>query len=412
MERIIIHSDFNAFYASVETLKNPALAYVPMAVGGDAEKRHGIVLSKNDLAKKAGVKTGEVLWQARQKCPGLVVVQANMADYRPYSLKAREIYSRFTDRVEPFGSDECWLDVSGCRYMFGSGEEVARQIHSTIAEEMGLTVSIGLADNKIFAKLGSDLAERSGTTVITKGNYRDVVWRLPVQNLLYVGPATARLLTGYSIRTIGELAQTDVEFLERIMGKNGIRMWQFANGYDMSPVDRVDYKRPPKSIGNSKTTVRDLVTEEDFRVTALALSESVGARLRKQGLRCSVVHISIRDAQLESFTRQRLLTAPTANTTDIFDAAIALLLENRPKGKAVRSIEVRATNLEPIPELVQQSFFPEEREAVRRAAIDEAVDKIRGKLGHHAVVRGLASKAPELYFDAERENANPLHMLA
>lgn len=208
-DRTILHCDMNNFYASVECLYNPALRGKPVAVGGDVEARHGIILAKNYEAKKYGVQTGEALWQAKQKCPGLTIVPPSFEKYLRFSRLAREIYGCYTDRIESFGLDECWLDLTGSERLFGGGKAVADKLRERIKFELGVTISVGVSHNKIFAKLGSDMKKPDATTVITRENYKDVVWPLPVSDLLFVGPATTRKLARYGIHTIGQLAQAD-----------------------------------------------------------------------------------------------------------------------------------------------------------------------------------------------------------
>ena len=247
MERTILHSDMNNFYASVECLYNPALRNRPMVVGGDPALRHGIVLAKNEIAKRYGIKTGEVLWQAKQKCPGLICTQPHFDLYMDFSRMAREIYSCYSDRVESYGPDECWLDVTESKGLFGEGKKIADEIRMRVKSELGITSSIGVSYNKIFAKLGSDYRKPDATTVITPENYKEIVWRLPVGELLFVGRATARKLKRYGITTIGDLAQNDVGALEYLLGKNGRMLWNFANGLDHSPVAHEDASMLVKS---------------------------------------------------------------------------------------------------------------------------------------------------------------------
>ena len=189
MKPVILHSDMNNFYASVEILYDPALRDKPVAVAGDEEARHGIVLAKNDIAKRLGIHTGQVLWEARQQCPELVCVPAHYERYLAFSAQAREIYTSYTDQVESFGLDECWLDVTGSVGLFGDGPTIANDIRGRIRRELGLTVSVGVSFNKVFAKLGSDMKKPDAITVITPENYRERAWSLPVSDLLYVGPA-------------------------------------------------------------------------------------------------------------------------------------------------------------------------------------------------------------------------------
>ncbi len=294
MDRIILHSDCNCFYASVEMLHHPELAGKPLAVGGDPEARHGIVLTANYIAKRMGVKTGMALWQARQACPDLVFVPPRMDLYLRFSRMAREIYLEYTDQVENFGCDEAWLAVERSRSIKGDGMTIAREISDRIKQELGITVSIGVSWNKIFAKLGSDYKKPDAITEISRENYKEIVWPLPASDLLYVGRSTERKLSRVGIHTIGELACAEPAHLQSFLGKMGLVLSAFANGLDDSPVSEDGYHAPVKSIGNSTTTPRDLTTDTDVKIILMALSESVAARLRKNGFCAGVVEISIR----------------------------------------------------------------------------------------------------------------------
>ena len=404
MKPVILHSDMNNFYASVEILCDPALRDKPVAVAGDEEARHGIVLAKNDIAKQLGIHTGQVLWEARQQCPGLVCVPAHYERYLAFSAQAREIYTSYTDQVESFGLDECWLDVTGSVGMFGDGPTIANDIRGRIRRELGLTVSVGVSFNKVFAKLGSDMKKPDATTVITPENYRERAWGLPVSDLLYVGPATARKLHQYGITTIGELARANVDLLYWLLGKNGIMLHRFANGQDHSGVRRYYAVPPMKSIGNSTTAPRDLVSEDDVKITLMALCESVGARLREQNCLCSTVVLGIRDNRLLSYDRQMKLPQSTANTLDIWEAALELFRRHHTNGTPVRSFAVKAGGLSPTGEMEQLSLFPEEQKAQRRAAIDRTLDELRRIYGYFCIRRGITLVDPALDLDAREEH--------
>ena len=401
---MILHSDMNNFYASVEILFDPSLRDKPVVVAGDEEARHGIVLAKNNIAKQLGIRTGQVLWEARQQCPELVCVPAHYERYLAFSARAKNIYASYTDQVEPFGLDECWLDVTGSVGLFGEGPAIADDIRGRIRRELGLTVSVGVSFNKVFAKLGSDMKKPDATTVITPENYRERAWRLPVSALLYVGPATTQKLNQYGIMTIGDLAQANVDFLYRLLGKNGVMLHRFANGQDHSGVRRYYAVPPMKSIGNSTTAPRDLASEDDVKITLMALCESVGARLREQNCLCSSILLGIRDDRLLSYDRQMKLTRPTANTLDIWEAALDLFRRYHTDGTPVRSLSVKAGGLSPAGEMEQLSLFPEEQKAQRRAAIDRALDKLRGKYGYFCIRRGITLVDPVLDLDARGEH--------
>lgn len=387
--RTILHSDMNNCYASIELLHHPELRGKPLAVGGDPEARHGIVLAKDQLAKKAGVQTGMALWQARQVCPDIVFVPPRMDLYLRFSRLAHEIYADYTDMQEPFGVDESWLDVTDSCTLKGDGFQIANQISNRIKRELGITVSIGVSWNKIFAKLGSDYKKPDAITVISKENYKDIVWKLPASDLLYVGKSTEKKLRTLGILTIGQLAQADPKLLKSIFGKMGLVLSLFANGEDQTPVNKENIHAPIKSIGNSTTTPRDLETYEDVAIITYALSESVSARLRENNFACNVVEISVRDNELYSFTRQKKISNPTDITNEIAETALELFRGNYKWEKPIRSIGLRASDLTNPCCATQLSLFVDEeyRDKLRRA--DRTVDEIRRRFGYKSIQRGL-----------------------
>lgn len=305
MERTILHSDINCCYAAIEHLHHPELAGKPLAVGGDPESRHGIVLTADYIAQKYGVKTGMALWQAKQVCPDITFISPRMDLYLRFSRMAHEIYSEYTDLQEPYGIDESWLDVSASSSIKGDGYKIAEEISNRMKSELGITVSIGVSFDKIYAKLGSDYKKPDAITTMYKDEFRQKAWKLPASDLLYVGRSTNQKLLKIGIKTIGDLARMDEHILVNHLGKMGSVLWAFANGYDESPVRLEDTHAPIKSVGNSTTTPRDLENDEDVKIVLYILAESVAARLRENGFRCRVVEISIRDNELFSFTRQK-----------------------------------------------------------------------------------------------------------
>lgn len=384
-QRTILHVDLNSFYASVEALYHPEFRNKPLAVGGDAEARHGIVLAKNNLAKAAGVKTGDVLWQARQKCPGLVVLPADFRKYLRFSRLARAIYADYTDQIESFGIDECWLDVTGSVHLFGSGQEIADTIRRRFREELGITASAGVSWNKIFAKLGSDMKKPDATTVITPENYRELVWPLPVGELLYVGRSTRNKLKNRAIFTIGDLANRDVKLLRLLLGVWGDTLWSFANGFDTAPVRQNGEESIVKSVGNSTTTVRDLANNEDVKMIIYVLAESVAGRLRKHGLKCTTVSISVRDKELYSFERQGKLTGPTFLSGDIARKAMDLFLANYRWDKPIRSVGVRGADLVTADGHEQINLFTGSKERIE--ALEVSIDGLRKRFGQYSIQR-------------------------
>jgi len=380
--RTILHSDLNNFYASVECAYRPELRGMPLAVCGDPDARHGIVLAKNEMAKRMGVRTGEAIWQARQKCPKLHLLPPDFKKYMRFARMMRDIYADYTDFIEPFGLDEAWLDVTDHHL---SGEEIAEQLRSRARAELGLTVSVGVSFNKVFAKLGSDMKKPDATTVISMENYREKVWPLPVDALLYVGPATRRRLYARNIRTIGDLAACPVQALRFALGKNGEMIWNFANGRDSSPVLAQGEAAMVKSVGNSTTTPRDLCNDQDVKLVLLVLSESVAERLREQGLKGDVVNVYVRDCDLNTLSCRRKLVQSTALSREIFIQAFQLFRERWHWDRPIRSLGVCVSGLESGDSAFQLCMFSDGRE--RKYALEKAVGDIRRRFGHYAIGR-------------------------
>lgn len=389
MDRVIIHSDANCFYASVEMLYHPEFAGKPLAVGGDPEARHGIVLTANYIAKKHGVKTGMALWRARQECPDVIFVPPRMDLYLKFSSMLREIYGEYTDKIEPYGCDEAWLDVSDSISLKGDGRKIADEISARVKKELGITVSEGISWNKIYAKLGSDYKKPDAITEFNRENYKSLIWKLPASDLLYVGRSTHRTLSKYGIHTIGDLACTDPDFLLKTLGKMGLVIHSFANGWDESPVATEGYSAPIKSIGNSTTTPRDLENDLDVQIIFMALAESVSARLRKHGFKCNTVAISIRDNSLYHFSRQMHLREPTDITDEIMNAAMELFRNNYDWSHPIRSLGVRGADLVTADIPVQMSLFMNEEKRAKQEKMDKAVDEIRRRFGYFSIQRAF-----------------------
>lgn len=387
MVKKILHSDLNNFYASVECLYNPSIRDKPVAVVGDVEKRHGIVLAKNYIAKAYGIKTGNAVWEAKQLCPELILVPPSYDKYLKFSRMAREIYSEYTNRIESFGIDECWLDVSASAELFGNGGRIADIIRTRIKEELGVTVSIGVSYNKVFAKLGSDIKKPDATTIITQSNYKSKVWPLPVEDLLYVGRATKRKLKIYGVNTIGDLARADTKLLKRELGINGIMLWRFANGLDNSPVAYMDDAPVIKSIGNSTTMPYDIICEGDVKITMYVLCESVAERLRDNNLICAAVQIGLRDNNLYSFERQGRLSFETSSSNELFKKAFELYRKNKPPFP-LRSISVRCCDLRAAGAR-QLSCLKEFESMEKHERLEGTIDGIRRRFGHFSIQRGV-----------------------
>ncbi len=394
--RTILHSDLNNFYASVECLRRPEIRNKPVVVVGNKEDRHGIVLAKNMIAKKAGVKTGDVYWEARQKCgKELVEVQADFGEYLKVSKEVRKIYEDYTDRIEAYGIDECWLDVTASLNLFGSGVQIAHTIRERVKKEIGITVSVGVSWNKIFAKLGSDMKKPDAVTEITEENYKEVVWSLPVEELLYVGNATKQKLNRIGVKTIGQLAQSDENLLVRLLGKWGSYLQTFANGKDNSPVTTVDEEENIKSIGNSLTVYRDLKDEEDVQMVLHLLSDSVAARMREAGLtRARTVHVYARATDLSGYQKQGKLARPCSNALEIGKKAFALFREVYPWDNYVRGLGVSVSDFCFGAEQLDLFGGLETDEKQRR--LDAAVDKLRKKYGNNVIQSAIVYKDPKI----------------
>lgn len=394
-ERIILHCDMNCFYASVEMAYNPKLQGKPIAVCGDPERRNGIVLTASYPAKWMGVKTGMALWEAQQHCRDIIFVPAHYDLYTRYSGYTREIFQRFTDQVEPFGLDEAWLDCTASRSLLGNGEEIAKKISDTVKDELGITCSIGVSWNKVFAKLGSDYKKPDATTVISRSNWKDIVFPLPATDLLYVGSRTGKKLSSYCIHTIGDLATANPNFLKEKFGKIGPMLWGFANGLDTGAVAKYEGREaqaPIKSIGNSWTTPRDLKTNRDVWIVIYLLAESVAARLRENHFRCRGVEVSLRDSSLFSFERQCKLGQPTMQEKDIAEAAYQLYKKNYRWSEHLRSVGVRAIDLRPDTEPNQISFEYSAEKQEETERLESAIDGIRNRFGYYSVQRAVMYK--------------------
>lgn len=387
MDRIILHADCNKFYASVECLYRPEIRNKPVVVGGDAQQRHGIVLTRNEIAAKYNIKTGEVLWQAKNKCKDLVIVPPNFPLYMRFSKLVRDIYADYTDLIEPFGLDEAWLDVTKSTSLFGDGIKIANEIRSRIKKELGITVSVGVSFNKIFAKLGSDYKKPDAVTEISPDNFKQIVWPLPASDLLYVGPATTKKLKSKYKFTIGDIANTNPQLLYKWFGKWGHIIHSFANGYDNQPVSKLGNTAIIKSIGNSTTTPRDLVNNQDVKMILFVLTESVARRMREQGFKGKTLKISVRDNALFSFTRQCSLPEYTDITIELANKAFELFCKNYNWQKPVRSIGVSVTDFKESYDNFQINLFYDNKKAEKLQRIDKTVDSLKNRFGNYSVFR-------------------------
>ena len=402
-DRIILHCDLNCFFASVELLDKPALQNVPVAVCGDPASRHGIILAKNEAAQRMGVQTAETVWQAKQKCPHLILLPPHHSLYADYSRRVNTIYGQYTDLVEPFGIDESWLDVTGSLHLFGGdARQLADDIRARLRQELRLTISVGVSFNKVFAKLGSDYKKPDATTVISRENWRDMVWPLPVGDLLFVGRAARRTLSQFGVETIGQLAACKPELLEQLMGKAGLQLYRYANGLDDAPVRPQHEQEPVKSVGNSTTFPENLTRWEQVRGGLQMLCDSVAARLRQQGLYCGGIAVGVRDAQFRTVSRQMRLPGPTHLMRDIYGAALELTGRIWKAPNPVRLLSVTALYITDSADSYQQlDLLAGDATACdrRQEQLESAMDAIRGKYGRDAISFGHRGKVRKVGWD-------------
>ena len=406
-DRAILHSDANCFYAAVETVLNPEFRGKAIAVCGSPEERHVIVLAKSDKAKRAGVKTGMANWQAKQCCRDLIIVPPQYDYYLKFSKLLHGIYRRYTDQVEPFGMDECWLDVT---YSPGDPMEIAEEIRQAVKDELGLTVSIGVSFNKVFAKLGSDYKKPDAITQISKEHFKEIVWPLPCSDLLYCGNATTAKLGSMGVRTIGGIASLPVEVMQRKFGKNGVALWKYANGLDDSRVAHQDYTAPAKSVGHGITCVADLENMDEARKVIFALSLDIGYKLRYMNLRATGVQLYVRDSELSFCSWQKRLEMATQDEGTIALAAYSLLEEKYSWRNPIRSITVTAIQLDSSQNPTQLSMLLDYERLVRREKLNESIDTIRDRYGKYAVIPALVLDEKKMPVGNDREIIMPGYM--
>ncbi len=405
-DRVILHCDCNSFFASVETALDPSYRGVPMAVCGSVEDRHGIVLAKNEEAKRFGIQTAETVFSAKKKCPTLVIAEPHHGEYVKYSRRVNEIYARYTDIIEPFGIDESWLDVTASTKLFGSGYQIAESIRRAVREEIGITVSIGVSFNKVFAKLGSDYKKPDAVTEINRENFKDIVYPLSVSDLLFVGRKTENLLLNLGIRTIGELANASRELLAAKLGKAGEQLHKYALGLDDCPVVRTEDREDAKSVGSGFTFRHNLVNYDECRVGVEYLSEDIATRLRKLGMKCATVQLSIKDELLRVIQRQKPQNPPTDISREIAKTALEILKSEWNDSRPIRMITVTASSLTPYGTSTEQiSFFDGDAEKKRQnnKKREETIDKIRQKYGLTAIVNGAVMESDIGVFDKKHK---------
>jgi len=387
--RTILHVDANSFYASCECLYRPSIREKPVAVCGDPEARHGIVLTKNQHAKKYGVQTGEAIWQAKQKCPSLVVVPPDYPLYLHMSRQMHEIFGKYSDKVESFGLDEAWVDISADDMDVRKGQQIADEIRHRIHRTLGITVSVGVADNKVMAKLGSDYKKPDATTVLPPDLYEQIVWPLPVSDLLYVGPATTRKLARIGVCTIGQLANLDESLLVHKFGKIGYMLKAFALGLDTSPVKPIEVSLPIKSVGNSTTPPHDIENMTDVKELVYLLAESVATRLRENNFKARCISVSARTTELVSSSCQTTLSQSTCLAKEIAETALRLFEQRYRFGFPFRSMGINCSQLSPLDAPVQVDMFGEDERRVKQEQLERSIDGLRSRFGHQVIRRGI-----------------------
>lgn len=402
-DKVILHCDLNNFFASVEALSHPELRNVPMAVAGNSDDRHGIILAKNELAKKFGVQTAEAIWQAKKKCPDLVLTKPHYSKYSEYSKKVFEIYTRYTDRVESFGLDEAWLDVTGSRKLFGDGIQIAASIKETVKAETGLTISVGVSFNKIFAKLGSDYKKPDAITEISRENFAEIVYPLPVSSLLFVGKSTYAKLLQYDINTIGDIASSSKALLINILGSRGGELYDYALGKDDGEVALASFWEMPKSIGKGLTFRKNITSRSEVKSAVTPLSENVAERLRKYRLWCNCVSVTIKDDSLKTITRQSVIEPSTNLGRVIAGVAEELVTKNWDFKIPIRMLTVTAQNLSDDYRGAQMSLFDaadeEENQKMEKLRnLETSVDMIKSKYGK-GIISFASVKNSELGLD-------------
>ncbi len=396
-ERVILHSDLNNFFASVEIALNPMLAGKPLIVCGDPKERKGVVLAKNEEAKRLGIRTAETVYSALRKCPDLQMVGSHFHEYKRYSKAVVEIYGRYTDVIEECSIDECSLDMTESVRLFGSGYEIAEKIRKSVQEELGVTVSVGVSFNKVFAKLASELKKPNAVTEITRRNFREVVWNLPVTDLLFVGKSTAESLKGIGVKTIGELARADDDLVAQKLGKRGRQLQIYARGADEEPVKAHKDKKDLKSVGNSTTLSKDISDREEIKRWFYAIAESVAARQRLADVgRANTVHIVVRDPYLKDTTCQKKVP-PTVLCGDIAKYAYELFCEHFAEGTRVRMLGITVSGFDyHIEQMSLDSLLSEGKGYEKRERAENAVAKLREKYGYAALQRGVVMEDEKL----------------
>lgn len=404
MEKVILHCDLNNFYASVECTQNPILWHKPVAVTGNPRTRHGIILAKNEVAKKLGVKTAQTIWEAKKLCPDLICLPPQFELYQKFSHQVREIYQRFTDKVESFGPDECWLDVTHSTHLFGSGQTIADNLRAIVKKETGLTISVGVSFNKFFAKLGSDLKKPDATTVISKENFRQKIWDMPANSLIFIGKKTFEKLNRLNIFTIKDLAQADEKMLATQFGILGPQYKRIANGDDDTEIAHQDFLDKQKSVGNGMTAIRDLTNREEIEAMVHQLAEKVTFRMREAKLVGKTATISLRDSTLHTVSHS-LTSTQFTDAPQEFASRCMQIFDRFWTGQklSIRAVRIAMSNLDFVDNAMQIDLFNYKNQE-KAKKLNKSLDEIRQKYGFYAVRRAKTIDRDFInYFDSDEE---------
>ena len=405
MERQILHVDVNNAFLSwtaIDMLKNGSkidIREIPAVIGGDESKRSGIVLAKSMKAKECGVKTAETIYQARMKCPGLRVFPSNFKIYRQYSNQLYQLLLEYTDKIERFSIDECFLDMTHYLMndtLLNKGKEINRRVK----EELGFTVNVGVAHNKLLAKMASDFTKPDRVHTLFENEIQNKMWTLPVSELFMLGKRTVPKLHNMQIKTIGDLAKTNKRILQDKFGKHGVMMWEYANGIDNSEVKYE--KEKPKGIGNSVTLPEDISNIDKLEEILSALTEQVTYRLRKQNMLARVVNVQLRNKDFVDTSHQRKLSNATASTREILEVAKELLEQMYRKGTRIRLVGVRVDDLTDKEEM-QISLFSNEEKNEKQEKLDKTIDALKEKYGYHFITRA-GNMGAEGYIQFRKED--------
>lgn len=381
-ERVIFHCDANSFYASVEEAHNPDLKGKPVAVSGNPKTRTGIILTKNETAKKFGVLTGEAIWQAKSKCPNLICVPPHHKLYEEYSQQLRQIYEKYTDRVESFGIDECWLDVTETLKFFGDKQTLADQIRAEVKESLNITISVGVSFGKLFAKLGSDLKKPDATTIITRENYKQIIYPLPVNSIIGIGKRLKERFDKLGVVQLGDITLLPDSILKKKFGIIGLDLKQKLCGNDQDQVKKFDDHTPAKSVGNGTTTITDIYSRAEILSVVSALCDEISTRLRRSNFNAQGLSVTLKTADFKYFNQTLHLDFCTNSLCDLITFSMKILDSFWQYNLPVRAIRICAYNLSSA-QTIQLNMFSNTQ---KKDSLNAGLDKVRQKYGYYSIM--------------------------